>query len=500
MSILTVDVGTTSMRGILYSRNGKQLTIHRISYQNFYSEQIYVEQDAKTWGNALVQILKVIAQYCKINHATVSAIALTCQRSSVIPLDKEGNPLEKCIMWQDTRTKAICSEIERYNDEIHDLTGAKVNTVFSAPKILWFKKERRNIYNSAYKMVGIADFLNYKLTNRWVTDYTYGSRTLLMNLRSKKWDERLLQIFDIDQSKLCDLIEPGAVCGLLCTQMSMETGLPEGIPIITAGGDQQCALVGKGAIESGDLSITTGTGAFLSATCLEVPSNLSTDIICNVSSLKNQYIIETNALSCTAGFDWFLNNFYDRCNMSYEEIAKKIDEVPVGANGCRVLPYFQGKSAPDWNPNAKAMFANLSLGTTREDMLRGLMEAMFLEIKEKLEVMNQYVPISDVYLGGGLSKNRILNQLQADVYGKVVKRSCREEETSIGAFLITMVCMGYFKDITFAHQEVNKNIQNESYQPNLEKTNQYNEIMKENGELYKINNDQKRECRCLENE
>ena len=144
-----------------------------------------------------------------------------------------------------------------------------------------------------------------------------------------------------------DLVEPGSVCGVTSKEFANITGCREGIPVITAGGDQQCGAVGQGVIKKGILSVTAGTGGYLEASSEGVPENLQPDIVCNVSSVKKQYILEASVLTCCSAFDWFRREFYE--NADYGEINKIIASVSPGANGCLCLPCFQGRSTPDWN-------------------------------------------------------------------------------------------------------------------------------------------------------
>ena len=157
--------------------------------------------------------------------------------------------------------------------------------------------------------------------------------------------------------------------------------------MITAGGDQQCGAIGQGVVKEGILSVTAGTGGFLVAALNEVPSNLEQDVICNVSSVKGQYILESSVLTCCSAFDWFKREFYGNC--SYDELNRDIASVPPGSHGCLCLPYFQGRSTPDWNSQARGVFSNITLGTTRADMLRGLLEGICYEIGNGIEAMKK---------------------------------------------------------------------------------------------------------------
>jgi sugar (pentulose or hexulose) kinase len=305
MNVLVIDVGTSSMRGILFDHQGKCLTEKQEFYQATYLENSWVEQNPADWENALYSILKKSVAEAESMGEKIEAISITSQRSSVIPVDENFRPLSNAIMWQDKRTNHICESMEDLNDKVFSLCGSRVNPVFSGSKMMWFREERPEIYSKTYKFMVIPDYLIHLMTGRVCTDYTYGSRSLLMNIRTHEWDDELLEIFHVEKEKLCELVEPGSVCGYTTKAFAEITGCQEGIPVITAGGDQQCGAIGQGVVKKGVMSVTTGTGGYLITATDKVPGNLEQDAICNFSSVKGQYILESSVLTCCSAFDWF---------------------------------------------------------------------------------------------------------------------------------------------------------------------------------------------------
>ena len=291
MNVLVIDVGTSSMRGILFDHHGKSLTQKQELYQATYMENSWVEQDPADWENALYSIIRQVTEEAGKMNEEIGAISITSQRSSVIPVDEKIQPLSNAIMWQDKRTNHLCEMLENLNDKVFSLCGSRVNPVFSASKMTWIREERPEIYEKTYKFMVIPDYLIYLMTGNLYTDYTYGSRSLLMNIRTHEWDDELLEIFRVEKEKLCNLIEPGSVCGYTTERFAEITGCKTGIPVITAGGDQQCGAIGQGVVKKGTLSVTTGTGGYLIAQTDQVPDNLEQDVICNFSSVKGQYIL-----------------------------------------------------------------------------------------------------------------------------------------------------------------------------------------------------------------
>lgn len=246
MHILTVDVGTSSMRGIVFTREGRALFSGQRAYQPLYLQNGWVEQEPADWESALFALLSQAAEAAGAGGWGLDAIALTSQRSSIIPVDKDMRPLCNAIMWQDKRVEPLCRELERENNWVFKRCGSRVNPVFSGTKMAWLRRERPDLYKKAYKLLAVPDYLLWLLTGRLATDHTYGSRSLLMNLRTRQWDRDLLALFGVGEEKLCPLIEPGSVCGILTKEAAARTGLSQGLPVVTAGGDQQCGAIGQG--------------------------------------------------------------------------------------------------------------------------------------------------------------------------------------------------------------------------------------------------------------
>lgn len=483
MNILVIDVGTSSMRGILFTQEGKLLTEKQVFYNVTYMENSWVEQKPSDWENALYEIMKQISKKAKINKWKMDAITITSQRSSVIPVDKSIQPLCNAIMWQDKRTNEICEELNIQNDKVFSLCGSRVNPVFSASKMTWIRENRPEIYEKTFKFMVIPDYLIYLLTGNICTDYTYGSRSLLMNIHTHQWDPELLDIFRVEREKLCDLVAPGSICGTLTKEIAELTGCPEEIPVITAGGDQQCGAIGQGVVKKGTLSVTAGTGGFLITATNEVPKNLEDDVICNFSSIKGQYVLESSVLTCCSAFDWFRREFYE--GASYETVNKEITESPVGANGCICLPYFQGRSTPDWNNLAKGVFANVTLGTTKKDMLRSLLEGICFEIGNGIETMKKYLEIAEIYVNGGLTNSEPFNEIQCNVYGTKIIRLGKADATARGALMVAAEALGLYSSVEAAFDKIGKSDYVKVYLPQEENVLKYEKGRAQMNRLYK---------------
>lgn len=485
MNVLVLDIGTSSMRGILFKENGKKLFITQKSYKLINKKGGIVEQEVSVLKDALYYVVGKVVKEAKRISEEIDVISVTGQRSSIIVVDENGQPLCNSIMWQDVRNSEVCDKLLSQNDAIFEKSGCGVNTIFSGSKIRWMREEEKKIYEKTYKVLNIPSYIMYLMTGEYITDYTYGSRTNLMNIKECKWDLELLNIFNIERKHLCDLKEPGSIIGKTKEEFFINTGIKEGTNVISAGGDQQCGAIGQGVYKEGELSIVVGTGAFLVTSCDKVPDNLTNDVICNASSVSGKYIIESNVLTCCSAFNWFCKNFYNNDNIDYELINKELESVYMENGECLVLPYFQGRSTPDWNSKAQAVFSNISLATKRQDILKGILEGVFIEINNNIQRLKKYVDIKHIYVSGGLTKSSLINQMQADVYGVPIYIMEECESTALGALIVTLYNLGIYNTIDEAFEIINKNRNVEVYSVNEIKYKEYEKKQKDINELYR---------------
>lgn len=186
MNILVIDVGTSSIRGVLYNKNGDILFVHQIEYQVNYMPNGMAEQNTNDWSDTVCVIVSKAVDFAQTQNISIDGLSLTSQRSSIIPMGYDSKPLRNAIMWQDKRNADIVNEFSVHQDFVHKLSGARINTVFSGTKMTWFKRNEPDLYNKTMKICTIADYIINQITGEFATDHTYGARSLLMNIRTRK--------------------------------------------------------------------------------------------------------------------------------------------------------------------------------------------------------------------------------------------------------------------------------------------------------------------------
>lgn len=436
-SILVIDTGSSSMRGILFDLSGNILYAKRIPYTMAVDQDGSAVMDALFFRNCLVTICSSTAEEIKLHGYTLLAISLDSQRSSVLAVDAQIRPLYPILMWYDKRCASICNEFsDETLQQIYLTCGMRLTPVSSAPKILWLKRNHPDIYEKAYKLIGIHDYLLYTLTKQLVTDASCACRSALMDIRSFDWSEDLLSIFGIDRWKLCGILRPGSVVGNLAEDFAAQTGLPA-VPVISAGGDQQCCLLGQGTPEAGIVSVNSGSASYLSIP-VAVPA-LDEGMEVNLSAYYGAYpwVLEAANMGSGTIYQWFNRNFYHGGTDTKDTTAidKEVAEQPPGCNGLICYSDFAGRGCPGTNPNARGMFFGAGLQHTRGSFARAVLEGICFDICDCIRYMQSLgVEIRGIQSAGGLTNFPVFNHILADISGMRVDVSTCTETTAIGAF------------------------------------------------------------------
>lgn len=432
MLIWILDVGTSGLHGLLMDEHAQTQFLHYIEYAPTYGEGGMVEQNPQDWREAAV----AASRACVSAGYMPDAVALTSQRSSLILLDGQGNPMAPAVMWQDTRSRTQLSAMEPQWDTIYRKSGAWPNPVFAGPKIAWMHDAHPDLWRQADHLAVIPDYLMQEITGRCVTDVTCAARTHMMDLLTRRWDEELAALFHAPMEKLSPIVPQGSIAGTVSAVFAEETGLPAGIPVITSGGDQQCAALGAGVWREGQALINVGTGANI-LLAVEQPCWSDRHAFLTIpSAVPERYLLETSSLTAASVYRWFRRQFYT--DDGYGAINREAEAAGPGAHGLLLLPHLQGRGAPDWNRDATGVFHGVTLGTTRGDFARAILEGIALELLFCLESLPIAPAALTLKLTGGLTACPAFPQMMADVTGCLVQTGMQDNYTALGAWANAM--------------------------------------------------------------
>jgi D-xylulose kinase len=480
--VLAIDAGTTGVRSMFFDKSGKIMGKAYSEYESFFPSPSWVEQDAESWWTQSCETVRRALSETGVDPERVISISVTNQRETIVPIDGNGKPLRRAIVWQDRRTVPQCDWIEKEltQDAVYSTTGLTVDPYFSAPKILWIKQNEEPVFKKTHKFLLVHDYLINRLSDEFVTDYSNASRTMLFDVRRADWSERILEGIGIPEEKLPTTIEPGKQVGELTSKASMETGLKEGTPIIAGGGDQQCAALGVGVVKEGMLKSTTGTGTFLLSHSKTVRLDPGLRVLCSRHVVPDSFVVEASMFTTGSALKWFRDNLGveevsvadERGVNPYEVITEEASKIPPGSEGVVHIPHFVGAGAPNWNPYARGIFAGLALGHTRAHIIRAILEGVSYEIRTNVEVMRELgLPSREVRVTGGAARSETWMQIQADILRTPVIRTQMEEATAVGAAILAFKGVGVFKSVAQAAEEMVQTL--DPLQPTKETLNVY---------------------------
>ncbi|MDY5727498.1 MAG: glycerol kinase GlpK [Erysipelotrichaceae bacterium] len=468
--ILAIDQGTTSSRAMIIDENLNIVSSFQQEVANTFPHPGWVLMDGyEIWVSVEYVCIKAVEK-ARINIQDIAAIGITNQRETTIVWDKKtGLPVYDALVWQSRQSAGICEEISKkgYGPLIKETTGLTVDPYFSASKIRWILDNIEDGDERAKKgelLFGTVDsWLVYKLTKGkvHVTDVTNASRTMLMNLKTLDWDDKMLQIFNIDRSmlpKICDSSQIYGHTDLLGVQ----------IPICSICGDQQSALFGQMCFEKGQCKNTYGTGCFLLFNAGNEPIYSKYDLITSVGwKIKDEvvYVLEGSVFVAGAAIQWLRDGLKVIDNAAQTEtIAKSLSD----SAGVYVVPAFTGLGAPYWSQNTRGAIFGLTRGTTTNHIIRATLESLAYQSYDVIEAMQKdtNTKITSLQVDGGASNNDYLMQFQADILQTEIARPSNFETTALGAAMLAGLSSGLFKDKKdlLSKKEIDK-----VYQPQLDK-------------------------------
>lgn len=445
--ILVLDEGTTSTRALLYDPNGTVRGMASRPITQHYPSPGLVEHDAEEiWAGTLACAREMVELAGGADR--IAAIGITNQRETVIAWDRAtGNPLARAIVWQDRRTADLCAELSERGRgmDIPVRTGLRLDPYFSATKMGWLARQAQVAAAKDRLALGTIDsWLIFKLTKgAFVTDATNASRTLLLTLDGKSWDEEFTDLFDVPRSALAEVLPTAGSFGSCDSEWF---GAP--IPITAAIGDQQSATVGQGCLEKGQTKLTLGTGAFV-LTSLdrdkpEDPQNLLGTILYDVGGTR-AYALEGSIFVAGSLIKWMRDNMGLLGSAAESEAqARSVDDT----GGVSVLPALAGLGAPYWRPNARAMIAGLTFSSTAAHVVRAALEAISHQCVDLAQEFARVgAPWRELRIDGGMSANGWLAQDLATMLRLAVIRPTDVETTARGAAMLAAVGAGIHADL-----------------------------------------------------
>ncbi|MCI9159984.1 MAG: glycerol kinase GlpK [Anaerotruncus sp.] len=448
--VLALDQGTTSSRAILFDQEQKIVEMAQKEFTQLYPREGWVEHDPmEIYSSQYAVMMEVIAK-SGVNVSEIAGIGITNQRETTILWDrKTGRPIHHAIVWQCRRTAGIVDQLKAdgHTESIRQATGLIPDAYFSATKVKWILDHVEGARERARRgeiLFGTVDsWLIWKLTGGavHVTDYTNASRTMLYNIKTLEWDQKLLDILDIPFEILPEVHNSSEIYGYTAIQ-------DEQIPIAGIAGDQQAALFGQTCFGKGEAKNTYGTGCFLLMNTGTTPCDSKNGLLTTIAiglDGKVQYALEGSVFVGGAVIQWLRDELrFITESRDAEYYARKVDST----GGVYIVPAFTGLGAPYWDMYARGCIVGLTRGTKREHLIRAAQESIAYQSMELVEAMEKDTgtPMSELNVDGGASRDTFLMQFQSDILNKPVCRPQIQETTALGAAYLAGLATGVWKD------------------------------------------------------
>ena len=451
--ILALDQGTSSSRAIVFDEKGTTCAVAQREFRQIFPQSGWVEHDPHEIWSSQASVIAEAITTLDINGLNIAGIGITNQRETTIVWDSETEePIYNAIVWQDRRTSDYCDELKKQGvtDMIRQKTGLIIDAYFSATKIKWILDNVPGARKRAEKgklLFGTVDtWLIWRLTRGevHVTDVSNASRTMLFNINTLEWDQELLDLFDIPRSMMPEVKSSSEVYGHTKT-----TIFAHKVPISGIAGDQQAALFGQMCTEPGMVKNTYGTGCFLLMNSGEKPilskNNLITTVAWKIGDVVN-YALEGSIFVGGSVVQWLRDGL--GVIKSSSEVEALASQVP-DTNGVYFVPALTGLGAPWWDQYARGTITGISRGTTTAHIARAALEGIAYQTMDITNAMSRDagVPLRELKVDGGASRNNLLMQFQADILGTKVIRPQVVETTAMGAAYLAGLAVGYWSSI-----------------------------------------------------
>ena len=450
--LLSIDVGTTSVKVGILGVNGQLKEISTQEYVLSTPSCNRVELPVDVYWLACKKGISEVLKRSGVKVEAITALSISSQGETLIPVDKKGRPLRDAIVWLDTRSKAESLEISQAfsPDEFYHVTGLpNVSSMWPAAKVLWIKKNQPHIFSRTFKFLLLKDYLIHKLTGDFVTDSTISSSTGFLRLREKNWWDKMLGFIEIDKDQLPRVVNSEEVVGRVIPQVASEMGLSHDTVVVAGAMDQMAGAIGAGNIVPGIITETTGTALTIIATVDEPIYDAQRRIPCSPHAVLNKFVLMPYSETAGIVLKWFRDTFGTKNEgENYSALMELAKAVPIGSEGLLALPHFAGSFCPHFNPEVRGGFVGISFNHKKGHFVRALVESIAFMLRENVELLRELgVRVEKIKSLGGAAKSDFWLQVKSDVLNLPVELPKCNEASSLGAAILAGVGAGIYKDI-----------------------------------------------------
>lgn len=478
--LLCIDIGTSGCKISLFNDNFKVINSVVCEYKTYYPKDGYAEQNPDEWWNAVVEgIHKVCVD---IDTSSIVGIGVDGQSWSAIPIDKYGKVLYNTPIWYDVRSKDICDELILAigEDKIFEICKNPMQPTYTLPKILWLKKNQREVYDKTYKILQSNSFIVYRLTGKLSQDKSQSYGYQCYDIAKGLMDVNIANEMGLDLNLVPEIFECSDIIGEITDEVATLTGLIAGTKVIAGGLDAACGTLGVGVINEGEAQEQSGQAGGMSI-CVGQPIGERNLILSN-HVIPSKWLLQGGTVGGAGVLKWLEQEFNCECKKDFNKFdvfCEQAEKVTPGSEGVIFLPYMAGERSPIWDSKAKGVYYGLDYSKTKGHFIRAGLEGVAFSLKHNLEVAKSVgVNCNELTASGGATKSKLWMQIKADVCGKII-HTASDISTTLGVAMLTGVGVGLFQNYdeaknialkylnTYVPQRENENIYNNNYKKYL---------------------------------
>lgn len=464
MSLLGLDIGSSSCKGAVFTHGGKILAQDTKEYSTYSPQPAMVEMKGEIFWEAAAAVIRQLAS--RVTKDPIEAMAISSHGETFIPVDKTGKPVGPAIMNTDNRgiEEAQWCEQVLGKEKIYGITGLPVHPMYAMPKILWLKKHKPEIFNAAGRFASVTDFILQQLGLPPYIDYSLASRVMAFDIKQRKWSDEILKVVDLKPERLSIPLASGRKAGSLNRTMAGILGLREGIIIALGGHDQPCGALGAGIIGPGDVFDSAGTYECLAAAS-DTPSNSPKALEANLNTychvVPDKYVTLA-FFPAGIALQWFCSQFCSeeiteakRAGVGIYDILNS--RVPEGPTGICITPHLIGSGNPYLDAHATGVIVGLTPTVTKYHLYKAVFEGIACELGINVRVLEEAIGEFEVIrISGGGTKADFAVQLRADLTGKRIETLRSQEAVCQGAAILAGIASGVYKNAADAVERVVK--------------------------------------------
>ena len=492
--LLSLDLGTSNIKGAVYDISGREIAIESIEYDLYTPADSIIENDIDSYWDKIVLILSGLSKRLGKKTADVVAISTSSQGETIVPVDRDIKPLRNAIVWFDTRSIKEALDISGHFDvrDMFNKTGyPEVDPSWPATRVLWIKRNEPSIFKKTYKFLLLEDFIIYSLSGEIAGEASVYNSTYYYDIMKLEYIDELLDFLEAPRKMFPDVVKPGTVVGRIRPEIAELTGFKKDTRVVIGALDQVCGAVGAGNVEKGVATESTGSAFAMVITTEKPVIDYEYRLPCILHAVPGLYGLMPYSSTGGMVLKWYKDRFcieeevFAEKNNSgvYSMLDDLASTVPAGSEGLIMLPFLTGAFFPEYDPAARGVFFGFGINHEKRHFIRAVLESLGYMMRNDIEAIRKLdINIDRIISIGGGASSRLWSQIKADICSIRIEIPEYTETALLGSAMLAASALGLYRDIKDASKNLMKVKQR--FSPDKKNKNVYDNCFKRYRNLY----------------